>query len=105
MHLLERREGRHVREDSTKVIEVVIQPTENVQDEDAVRDINVEVNEGVSEALHFRAVVIHVKIALHKVSEGGIDVGGASLLVVDVAILQGQLDSVGGVVVLAGDVL
>jgi hypothetical protein len=30
MHLLERREGCHVREDGTKVIEVLVQPTENV---------------------------------------------------------------------------
>jgi hypothetical protein len=35
-HFLERWEGRRVCEDDTKVIEVPIQPTENVHDEDTV---------------------------------------------------------------------
>jgi hypothetical protein len=87
MHLLERREGRRVREDGAKVIKVLVQPTENVQDEEAVRDVNAEVDEGVNGALHLQAVVIHVKIALNKVLEGGIDVEGVSFPVADEAIL------------------
>jgi hypothetical protein len=63
MHLLERREGRHVCEDGTKVIEVLVQPAKNVQDEDTVVDVNTEVDEGVGEALHLQAVVIHIKMA------------------------------------------
>jgi hypothetical protein len=105
MHLLKRREWRHVREDSVKIVEVLVQPAENVQDEDAVGDINAEVDEGVDEALHLQAVVILVKIVLNKVLEGSIDVEGASLLVVDEAILQGQPGSVGNVAMLVGDVL
>jgi hypothetical protein len=102
MHLLERREGRHVREDGVKVIEVLVLPTENVQDEDAVRDVNVEVNEGVGKALLFQVVVVHVKITLNNVLEGGIDVEGVSLPVANEAILQGQP---GSVATLVGDVL
>jgi hypothetical protein len=62
---------------------------QNVQDEDTVRDVNAEVDEGVNEALHLQAVVIHVEIALNEVLEGGIDVEGVSLPVADEAILQG----------------
>jgi hypothetical protein len=46
MHLLEIRKRRHVREDGTKVIEVLVQPVENIQDEDTVGDVNTEVDEG-----------------------------------------------------------
>jgi hypothetical protein len=62
MHLLERRERRRVREDGVKMIEVLVQPTENVQDEDVVRDVNAEVDEGVGEALRLQAVVVHVRL-------------------------------------------
>jgi hypothetical protein len=78
-----------VHEDGVKVIKVLVQPAENVQDEDTVRDVNAEVDEGVNEALHLQAVVIHVEIALNEVLEGGIDVEGVSLPVADEAILQG----------------
>jgi hypothetical protein len=78
-----------VHEDGMKVIKVLVQPAENVQDEDTVRDVNAEVEEGVNEALHLQAVVIHVEIALNEVLEGGIDVEGVSLPVADEAILQG----------------
>jgi hypothetical protein len=78
-----------VHEDGVKVIKVLVQPAENVQDEDTVRDVNAEVDEGVNKALHLQAVVIHVEIALNEVLEGGIDVEGVSLPVADEAILQG----------------
>jgi hypothetical protein len=44
------------------MIEVLVQPTENVQDEDVVRDVNAEVDEGVGEALRLQAVVVHVRL-------------------------------------------
>jgi hypothetical protein len=85
-----------------KMIEGLVQPVENVQDEDAVGDVNAKVDEGVGETLHLQAVVVHVKIALNKVPEGGIDVEGASLPIADEAILQGQPGSAGGVATLTG---
>jgi hypothetical protein len=87
------------------MIKVLVQSAENVQDEDAVGDVNAEVDEGVGEALHLEAVVIHVEIALNKVPEGGIDVEGTSLLISDEAILQGQPHSTGSEATLPGDAL
>jgi hypothetical protein len=89
MHLLERSKRRRVREDGAKMIEGLVQLAENVQDEGVVGDVNAEVDEGLSETLHLQAVVVHVKIALNKVPDGGIDVEGVGLLIADEAILQG----------------
>jgi hypothetical protein len=90
-------------DDGTKVIKVLVQPTEDVQDEDVVGDTNIEVDEGVSEALHLEVVVIHIEIALNNVLEGGINVEGTSLPIFDEAILQGQPRSTGGEATLPGD--
>jgi hypothetical protein len=49
-----------VREDGVKMIKVLAQPTEDVQDEDSVENIDAEVDEGVNEALHLEAVAIHI---------------------------------------------
>jgi hypothetical protein len=94
-----------VREDGTKMIEVLAQPAEDVQDEDSVRNIDAEVDEGVGEALHLKAVVVHIEIALNNVPEGGLDMEGTSLLIVDEAILHGQPDNTGSEATLTGDIL
>jgi hypothetical protein len=60
VYLLKRRKQRRVCEDGVKMIEVLAQPTEDVQDEDSVGNIDAEVDEGVSEALHLEAVAIHI---------------------------------------------
>jgi hypothetical protein len=94
-----------VREDGTKMIEVLAQPAEDVQDEDSVGNINAEVDEGVGEALHLEAVVVHIEIALNKVPEGGLDMEGMSLLIADEAILHGQPGNTGSEATLMGDIL
>jgi hypothetical protein len=87
MYLLKRRKQHCVREDGAKMIEVLAQPAEDVQDEDSVGNIDAEVGEGVDEALHLEAVVVHIEIALNKVLEGGLDMEGLRLLIADEAIL------------------
>jgi hypothetical protein len=87
MYLLKRRKQHCVREDGAKMIEVLAQPAEDVQDEDSVGNIDAEVDEGVDEALHLEAVVVHIEIALNKVLEGGLDMEGLRLLIADEAIL------------------
>jgi hypothetical protein len=52
MHLLERRKTRCVCEDGMKMIEGLVQPAENIQDKDVVKDVDAEVDEGVGETLH-----------------------------------------------------
>jgi hypothetical protein len=94
-----------VREDGTKMIEVLAQPVEDVQDEDSVGNIDAEVDEGVGKAFHLEAVVIHIEIALNKILEGGLDMVGTSLPIADEAILQGQPGSTGGEATLMGDIL
>jgi hypothetical protein len=101
MHLMEGRKRRHVRQNGAKMIKVLVQLTEDVEDE----DVNAEVDEGVGEALHLEAVVVQVEIALNKVSEGGVDVEGVSLPIANGAILQCQPGSTGGEATLTGDVL
>jgi hypothetical protein len=87
MHLLEGRKRRRVREDGAKMVKVLIQPAEDVEDEDTVGDVNTEVNEGVNEALYLEAVVVHIEVTLNKVPEGGVDVEGASLPIANEAII------------------
>jgi hypothetical protein len=87
MHLLEGRKRRRVCEDGTKMIKVLIQPAEDVKDEDTVGDVNSAVDEGVDEALHLEVVVVHIEIALNKVLEGGVDVEGVSLPIANEMIL------------------
>jgi hypothetical protein len=52
MHRMKRRKRHHVCEDGAKMIKVLVQPTEDAEDEDVVGDVNAEVDEGVGEALH-----------------------------------------------------
>jgi hypothetical protein len=105
VHFLERRKQRHVHEDGAKMIKVLVQPTEDVQDEDAVGDVNADVDEGVGEALHLEATTVHVEITVNKVSEGGVDVEDMSLSIANETILQVQPGSTGGEAMLIGDVL
>jgi hypothetical protein len=100
-HLLKRREGRHVREDGAEVFKVLVQLTHDVQHENAVGDIDIE----VGEALHLLTVVVDAEIALNEAPEGGIDVKGASFMVVEKVVLQGQPGVVSHVAALLGDVL
>jgi hypothetical protein len=72
-----------VREDGMEVFKVLIQPTQNIQHENAVGDIDVE----VGEALHLPTVVVDAEIVLNEAPEGGIDVEGASFMVVEKVVL------------------
>jgi hypothetical protein len=104
-HLLKQRKGRHMREDGVEVFKVLVQPTEDVQNEKAVGDIDTEVGEGVSEALHLLTVVVDTKVTMNKAPEGGIDVEGAGFLVAEEVVLQGQPGVASHVAALPGDVL
>jgi hypothetical protein len=105
MYLLKRRKQHRVHEDCVKMIKVLAQPAEDVQDENPVRNIDAEINEGVDEALHLEAVVVHIEIALNKILEGGLDMEGTSHPIVDEAILQGQPGNMDGEATLTGDIL
>jgi hypothetical protein len=104
-HLLERWEGLRVREDGMEVFEVLVQPAQDVQHENAVGDVNTEVGEGVGEALHLPAVIVDAEVTLNKAPEGGIDVEGAGFMVAEEVVLQGQQGVVSPVAMLPGDML
>jgi hypothetical protein len=70
-----------------------------------VGDIDAEVGEGVSEALHLLIVVVDAEIALNEALEGGVDVEGACFTGSVEVLLQGQPGITSRVVALSGDVL
>jgi hypothetical protein len=94
-----------VREDGMEVFEVLVQPAQDVQHENAVGDVNTEVGEGVGEALHLPAVIVDAEVTLNKAPEGGIDVEGAGFVVAEEVVLQGQQGVVSPVAMLLGDML
>jgi hypothetical protein len=104
-HLLEQREGCRVREDGAEVFEVLVQPVQDVQHENAIGDIDAEIGEGVDEALHLLTVVVDVEVALNEALEGGVDVKGAGFTVAEEVVLQCQSGVVSYVAVLLNDVL
>jgi translation initiation factor 2 alpha subunit (eIF-2alpha) len=87
-HLLERWEGCRVHEDGAKVFEVLVQPTQNVQHENTISDVDAEIDEGVGKALHLPSVVVDAEVALNEALESGIDVVGMSLSVAEEVVLQ-----------------
>jgi hypothetical protein len=104
-HFLERREGRHVREDGAEMFKVLVQPTQDVQHKNTISDVDAEVGEGVDEALHLPTVVIDAEVALHEAPEGGIDVEGAGFMVAKEVVLQCQPGVASHLAALPGDVL
>jgi hypothetical protein len=104
-HLLEQREGCRVREDGAEVFEVLVQPVQDVQHENAIGDIDAEIGEGVDEALHLLTVVVDAEVALNEALEGGVDVKGAGFTVAEEVVLQCQSGVMSYVAVLLNDVL
>jgi hypothetical protein len=94
-----------VREDGAVVFNVLVQPAQDVQHENAVTDVDAEVGEGVDEALHLPTVVVDAEVALNEASKGGIDVEGTSFMVVEEVVLQGQPGVMSHVAALLGDIL
>jgi hypothetical protein len=84
------------------VFEVLVQPTQDVQHENTVNDVNTEVNE----ALHLSTVVIDAKVAaLNEAPKGGIDMEGMGFMIAEEVVLQGQPGVTSRVTTLPGDVL
>jgi hypothetical protein len=79
-----------VREDGAEVFEVLIQPAQDVQHENAIDDIDAEIGEVVVEALHLSTVVVGTEVALRKALEGGVDVEGAGFMIAEEVVLQCQ---------------
>jgi hypothetical protein len=52
----------------------LVQPMENVEDEIVVSDLAAEITEGVNQALHIAAVVVHHEVILDEVVEHGVKV-------------------------------
>jgi hypothetical protein len=88
-----------------EMFEVLVQPAQDVQHENAIGDINVEVGEGVGKALHLPTVVVDAEVALNKALKGGVDVEGVGFVVAEKMLLQCQSGVVSHVAVLPGDVL
>jgi hypothetical protein len=76
-----------------------------IVDENVVGDIDVEVREGVGEALHLPIVVVDAEVALNEAPKGGIDVEGAGFAVAEEVVLQFQPDVVSRVTAMPGYVL
>jgi hypothetical protein len=87
-HLLERQEVCHMREDGMKVFEFLVQPTQGLQHENMIRDVDTEIGKGVGEALHLLTVDIDTEVTLNEALEGGIDVEGVSLVVAEEVVLR-----------------
>jgi hypothetical protein len=104
-HLLERWEGHRRREDGAEVFEVLVQPTQDIQHKNTIDNVDTEVGEGVSEALHLSTVAVDAEVAQNEAPEGGVDVEGASFTVVDEVVLQCQPGIASCVVVLLGDIV
>jgi hypothetical protein len=104
-HLLEQQEGCHVREDGAKVFEILVQPAQDFQHENAIGDVDTKIGEGVGEALHLPTVVIDAEVTLNEAPESGIDVEGTSFTVVEEVALQCQPGITSRVAALSDDVL
>jgi hypothetical protein len=104
-HLQEQREGCHVRKDGVKVFKVLVQPTQNVQHENMIGDVDTEVGEGVGKAIHLPTVVVDAEFPLNETPECGIDVEGVGFAVAEEVVLQCQPDIMSHVATLPGDVL
>jgi hypothetical protein len=87
------------------VFKVLVQPTQDVQHENAIGDVDVKIGEGVDEAIHLPTVVIDAEVTLNEAPEGGIDVEGMSLTVAEEVVLQCQPGIVSRVATLSDDIL
>jgi hypothetical protein len=94
-----------VREDGVEVFKVLVQPTQEVQHNNTVGDIDVEVIEGVGEALHLLTVVVEAEVALNEALEGDINVEGMSFMGAEEVAFQGHPSIVSHLSTLPGDVL
>jgi hypothetical protein len=92
-------------EDGAKVFKVLVQPTQDVQHENTIGDVDAEIGEGVGEALHLPTVVVDAKVTLNEAPKGGVDVEGVSFAVAEEVVLQCQLGVASCVAALSDDVL
>jgi hypothetical protein len=77
-----------VREDGTNVFKVLVQPTQDVQRENTIGDIDAEVSEGVDEVLHLPTAVVDAEVALNEAPKGVVDVEGVGFTIVEEVVLQ-----------------
>jgi hypothetical protein len=98
--------GRHVaRDDGSKMVIPLVQPSKNVEDEVVIRDGVAEAGYGVSHALHLATVVDHREVALDKVAEHGIEVKRVCFSIADELVLDRAPNLARGDAVLLGNVL
>jgi hypothetical protein len=76
-----------VREDGVQMLEVLVPPAQDVQDENAVSDVDAEVGEGDSEALHLLTVVVDTEVAQNEAPEGGVDVEDTNFTIAEEVVL------------------
>jgi hypothetical protein len=74
-------------EDGVEVFEVLVQPTQYVQHEDVVGDVDTEVGKGVGNALHLPIVVVDAEVALNEALKGGVDVVSVGFTVAEEVVL------------------
>jgi hypothetical protein len=77
-----------MREDGAKMLKVLVQPTQDVQHDNAVGDVDAEVREGVHKALHLSTVVVDAEVTLNEALEGGVDLEGEGFAVNAEVVLQ-----------------
>jgi hypothetical protein len=102
--LVEGRERRATRDDGSKMIVPLVQPSEDVVNEVAVGDHAAEVAEGVGHALHLMTVVAHREVALDEVAEHGVEMKRARLAIADELVLEREPDLARSDVALIEDV-
>jgi hypothetical protein len=87
------------------VFKVLVQPTQDVQHENAIGDVDAEIGEGVGKALHLPIVVVDTEVTLNEAPKGGVDVESASFVVAEEVVLQCQPGAASRVATLLDDVL
>jgi hypothetical protein len=102
--LMEGQKRHDARDDGSKMIVPVVQPSKNIEDEVAVGDDAAEVNQGVGHALHLATVVAHREVALDEVAEHGVEVNHVCLVVADELVLDHAPDLALGDTVLIGNI-
>jgi hypothetical protein len=65
VHLLERREGHRVGEDCAKMLVLLVEAVEYVEDEDTIGDVSAKIVEGGAKPLHLLTIIVHVEVALN----------------------------------------
>jgi hypothetical protein len=105
LDLEEGRERRVVRDDGSKMIVPLVQPSKNVEDKIAIGDHTNEIVKGVNHAHHLATLVTHREVTLDEVAEHGIKVKHTHLAIADELVLEHEPDLAHANTALLGDVL